>query len=1236
MTIKMGLWLYDSTEGDNGYKGTDYSEYIMHGASITSPLDDTLGTAELTLTGLATGTPFTPKTKFILEATYDNYTETYHMIMDNDAVSMYSVAIDNYYNHALSLIEASADAQGRIVDNLAVTYKLSDVTLETQSTIDTATNATYSKSEKTTTYSEFEASKTGSILTNWKQVKSGGHSFEWVMPDWYSLTIDGETDTPTWDSWSEVKKNYEFDADNTPITIELPIPMLEIKSASTSGSTAMVKRGYCSLDVIITKVNMNNTADITTTTTVVHPSPNLTYGMGNYIEAWQTKPAFYDELISDALKIKDESVGWIESSLATPPTSYITYSDDTILFSKYSKVCEYSDTTFATINADRKITIDADEGYAYSVVVRRHVFDDITLTDVQDNVGQNGKYPKLTDEYSLSRNWFSTVADGIDANPPLKYSSSVSYGYQLSSLAYRYFDDQINTSTVTSSDSYLISTSFSVYAYGVKQDIYFESATIPTALQLFQRAQVATQAFDKQEGKDVYRMDLPYSIDGDFYSALEETEIIESFFNQKNLWEVLVEIGHYIHARPILKFGDDNTFECSFKQYGLTTEGTNSNNQAISVYNAQFLDEYYSALTSYVTNMVQLGGEITDVVAPKSSSDDYLVYNDVVEIHTNKPIIEILSLHVADGTASSLEWQDMTDYIYEYNIYNLLGVDSTVEPNKGLAIYYELNSTIIEGLHYQLPTVNEGDTDGEYAIKRILGRIYDMGTSDIQKIRVNNYLFKVRYRTQDTVRANHVRPDLRKYLLTSSYDNMPQHYQINNQTDTVADSVKFGTNAHGSLIRTGNQIYTITEWVNTPSKLKKEGDLYYIAGNWYYVATITNTYYPTYIVSEIEYSKDFNRLSQVIGIPSEPRFYEISEQSMIVRETCFDDALIVTTDLENITGNWRYMNSNSLDFIRDCISGTATAFPKYAVTVFKDDFDLYSLVRDKEEHYTKVLHPLNSYTLHGTLSLSWDMIDNFSAGDQVIEVADDTIDELKITDDEAYYILSPYRYCDQYGRADLVDFFILNDVTFTADEVRALPATTKDNVGDSIFTTASSITDLDSKTHGKVLAKDNREMMSFNYNLMLTTGSDRYVIGSRFWELSKGVYTTDEDGNKTGNILRVYALGQEVNKLTNGVLYLSELYSYGSTEITCTSPSDYTESGRDYVEINFSELETLLTDNGTASQVRAIAIAYQSDTTTLGNLVQLVLSRNVGDLDTDDKFESWYVGAINKDVYPKQ
>lgn len=61
------IYLYDSMQEENFYRGTDYSAHLLQGVSTDEKLDETLDMAEVTLAGLNFSKEFAPKTKFILE-----------------------------------------------------------------------------------------------------------------------------------------------------------------------------------------------------------------------------------------------------------------------------------------------------------------------------------------------------------------------------------------------------------------------------------------------------------------------------------------------------------------------------------------------------------------------------------------------------------------------------------------------------------------------------------------------------------------------------------------------------------------------------------------------------------------------------------------------------------------------------------------------------------------------------------------------------------------------------------------------------------------------------------------------------------------------------------------------------------------------------------------------------------------------------------------------------------------
>ena len=369
----------------------------------------------------------------------------------------------------------------------------------------------------------------------------------------------------------------------------------------------------------------------------------------------------------------------------------------------------------------------------------------------------------------------------------------------------------------------------------------------------------------------------------------------------------------------------------------------------------------------------------------------------------------------------------------------------------------------------------------------------------------------MKYRTKDSVRQNHARPDLRKYLLNSKYDRFPEHNQFNNQTDVVVDSIKFGNNMYGKLIRTGNNSYTVTEWLQDYSQIKHKGELYRIQGELYYVAQATHIFYATYIVSKITYSKDYNELSQVIGIPSEPRFYEISEQSLIWRELAINDFVLLTDNSNNLSIDYESGENYLIDIthLARLIFGAGTDFAKYALTVFKGDKDVntYDQTVGESDLYLELLNPINAYASENTLTYEWDMKDNYSAGDQVLPCAENSNVAVNT---RAYKTLRAVKYTDIYGRAALLDFYILGNKGLTdlsQDEISAFPNSpiktknfaqdTRPFVGSTTFDLlASNVKAYDTNFNGRGigLLKDCREAMSINYNLQLITNSDTFVV----------------------------------------------------------------------------------------------------------------------------------------------
>ena len=1077
--FKIRLYLYDSTQESNGYRGADLSKHVLQGQQYTEDITQVLDTSEITLAGLLAAESFAPETKFIADIVEFNElneisTITLHLCVASDTPSQPIMSDGVYFNHHISFIEPSVVAQKRLVDNISTTHKLKDVSLE-----------------EMPAFPDSNIPKVNIQNSEFTPSENFGY-FSWgnLFQNGYGLIV-GKYFEKEGDLKILNRENVEYDTlynnidkfatgdESQPYVAKFRIPKLKIMYGQRDSKNFKFI-GYASIDYKINEYSLTDEY--------------------NPLNEWSGSFISNSNLGTDDYP-REEFKGIINNEwlLDTVVQRSIPQLNAAEYYYGYKKFTNTSSNNPSYIT--QEIPIKQDRKYKIDISI--HQFDDnlnydkYHLKSVESNIL---KYLRVE--------WKSAILK------PTEYSFNI--------------ERTVITNNQTSGSTYTIT-----YSVDTKTLVY-TSSTPYSALALLQKAIINSSLYEKENGvyiADVNQSKLPFYIDDKFVDELSDTLIIENFYNQKNLWQIMVEVGNYIHAIPELKFGSDDRFIITFNKLGRTDEQVDKAEKGtkISIFNSRSVEDYISASSSYITNMVQLGGYIEEWVTPKTTNEQLLVYNDTAELVLSKPIIELLNIKVRRNSDGAIA--DMTDYIYEENVYKTLSLDYQVIPNRGIAMYYSLGNNVITGGSYQLPQANT-NIYSDYAFKKIIYCAFK-GYPVISPapepfgywsdIDVKDYTFYVRYRTKDSVRQNHIRPDLRKYLLNTKYDRYPEHNQFNNQQDVVVDSIKFGNNMFGKLIKTGNNSYDIWEWHTAQNDLKHKGELYRINNELYYVAKVTHYIYSSYILSKVSYSKDYNELSNIIGIPSEPRFYEISEQSLIWRELAINDVLYLTDDPTQLEYKSNYMFN--YDHLADLILGSGTEFAKYAITVFKGDKDAdqYDQTVGEKDTYIEVLNPINAYSSENTLTYEWDMADNYSAGDKVID-----------TDKAEYNSLRAVGYTDIYGKAPLLDFYIIEDLKTppTASEIKAFPESpistkqgeTRPFIGDyDILATNVKNYDTNFNGRGIGLLKDCREAMSINFNLQMAVSSDTFV-------LSPYVYLPKKKN------LRLVLLADEVNKLSTGYI----------------------------------------------------------------------------------------------------
>lgn len=1149
---------------ENGHKSTEYTDYTVAPIFIEDKLDETLDSGEVVLKAMpiATRDAFPPKTKFRLErytkADYTDEPKKWDFIVEHDDVEEY-VGCPEICTHRISLIEASAVAQGMHVDNIALTYELQDVTLNYKTVVGKS-DTLQDKGAITIASNGYHAP----VHSNPQiRIPDGSQSATYTFENSYYYQ---------WSNGNDLRSlKYEQDGREAH-AISFYIPTLMARGCYTAGvwrdlfemqtQTKVYQRLY--------DKNGNLQSEKTILERICGP-----VSLGS---------AKVDEVYGIAKQTSISNSPVADAPMVARGTQILPYDNkDEGLFQRIKK--QFSDlytsgfgTDFSTENANAasksvsfstavltEKQLAAGMYYEYEITCTRYPSTDLTTY-------YSRQCYVLKNSYGLHQNMLQNTSQSIDAN-----TVYVNAKFRITDL-----------STTAEGDKFLASAK--------KHNCY----------DLVRKAMLTcdTQIFDNNTvGLDTVQYSI--TIDEETAASLRARTVYETTFEQKNLWEVFLQSGYYKHAIPRLDFATDGTdrFALKYRQLGATKKKPDESNK-ITVFNSRNLSEFFTQYDSYVTNLFSPQNVIDEWGVVKTSDSNYLVSNNTAEIRAKYPLEEIIEFDLTyqGVTASAL------NMIFEEAIYSILTPSTDVRPSKACALYYKLGDTKITGLNYAPPSVNN---DAPYALKTILSALFGVdASSDIQ---FNDIRYHIKYRTQDSLRVSQVRPDLQNFMKNSSYEKYPHHEQYFGQQDKIIDSERFTANLFGKLIRVGNAVYQRQECADAGSE-KESGDLVEINGEPYYVTATENEYYADVILQKVTYSKNFNQLANIVTIPSEPRFYEVSERSQVRREVRLMDFLLLTTKQNATAANPTFIsNSKWRDIAKSLLFADGSfALPNFAYTRFKADrlrshngvqvnklFPSSEITRtssnsvrpkDSSDH-RDVIVPLLHFPLKNAIVFEWDMDDNFKAGDSI----DTTISGTGNTKDDAYYSMQSVRYCDVMGRADLFSFRLFNKTNWTIEQARRLPFAESNDFVPSESASAFYLSD--SLSIG--LDKDNREALSFNYQINLLHEDATFVTYSNLF------------GQKNSR-LKMCLLNTEASLFDDGVAMTAR------TIIADNITYSLINTSRNAIEIRI-----MRPANISASAVKSIVL-YEEE----GASKYAYIAKNVGGVADADKFNSWWLYPV--------
>ena len=406
-------------------------------------------------------------------------------------------------------------------------------------------------------------------------------------------------------------------------------------------------------------------------------------------------------------------------------------------------------------------------------------------------------------------------------------------------------------------------------------------------------------------------------------------------FTKQTLRECLKEIGGVVHGEPRLDIAQDSDgnyyYEVSFDLYGQTDRAGIYAKPYIQKTVSQVIDSYASCLDSNAENLVNQLDKLAGVIVEPYSGGYKTVRTETMYaritdanmiIQTQYPIytIEKLECGFIPNNTSIPKPIDITPYVFESSIYNtrLSSYEELYPYSKAYGITYTQGQKNLTALNFKVDDAFAPAFEN-YAIVNILRK-----ATGNQSLNIADYpllAFRVTYTPFYNSRVGQTKVNYQDYPRAAAL--------IYNQQANVIESRYYGENLKGVIARLGNVDKSITYNLARLSDIPKAGQMY---NDDYYISTVAVEYLPTYIKCTIGLSKDFNRLSQYIGVSSVKRYSEVSQGQAVERNTLWKEYIVIgDEDVGDIDCD---INNYFMSALRDTFLQTGNYLPVTQVTAY--------------------------------------------------------------------------------------------------------------------------------------------------------------------------------------------------------------------------------------------------------------------------------------------------------------
>lgn len=443
----------------------------------------------------------------------------------------------------------------------------------------------------------------------------------------------------------------------------------------------------------------------------------------------------------------------------------------------------------------------------------------------------------------------------------------------------------------------------------------------------------------------------------------------------KTLFEALLLIGGYKDVQAIPRLtptpGSAEDWEYNFIKFDLLNGDEEWTPPRGYIDKQEYWDgeSYCGGVESYVDNFVDntKNGAIKPSfpMTVRTETSDLIIDDGHAIIKTEFPIYKIEKVEQAYISATGEPVGDITPYIFEKSEYDKLSsYVGTFPTAKQFALYYIQGQPNLYGLVLKPETATAiGAAIQDFAAVQIAEK--KSGQKYTPTLGIRAFAYKVTYTPITNRRIRQFRP-------TRDFPNGNLLYY--NQSGNIVDSKNYGGRMKGELARIGNKVeletYRLYNLADMPKPGMKKDGKYISQVDWEIQATCMKV--------TIHLVKNYNRLSQYIGINSMQRFYEVSEKQATYRPLNFS----YFSQIGRLIGNANAKNIITADGISYFAETFKNIYPAGQIKISYVVVTAYS--KDGVQIQSPTIHEVCGNGIGNSMSFYFSFEDNYSAGGQAL------------------------------------------------------------------------------------------------------------------------------------------------------------------------------------------------------------------------------------------------------------